>query len=176
MALLDRLAPAKEVAQAGAVIGREFAHRLLAEVLSDMPRTKLDAALAQLVRSELVFCRGTPPDAIYSFKHALVRDTAYNSMLKLQRVLRHGQVAAALERGDSETKPELLAYHYAEAGIEPGAALLEGGGRFAVERSAAREAVAHYRRPSRSSRVCGLQSLARRSSSTCSCKSAMRCF
>lgn len=90
MARLDRLAPAKEVAQAGAVIGREFGHRLMAEVLSDMTPAKLDAALADLVRSELVFRRGTPPDATYSFKHALVRDTAYNSMLELGLRLRLG--------------------------------------------------------------------------------------
>ena len=82
MARLDRLAPAKEVAQVGAVIGREFAHRLIAEVLSAMARPELEAALADLVRSELVYRRGAPPDATYSFKHALVRDTAYNSMLK----------------------------------------------------------------------------------------------
>ena len=78
MARLDRLAPAKQVAQVGAVIGREFGHRLMAEVLCAMPPPKLDAALADLVRSELVFRRGTPPDATYSFKHALVPSTEVN--------------------------------------------------------------------------------------------------
>ena len=133
MARLDRLAPAKEVAQVGAVIGREFGHRLMAEVLSDMPAPKLDAALADLVRSELVFRRGTPPDATYSFKHALVRDTAYNSMLKSQRVLRHRQIAVALEQADGDAaaaQPELLAYHHQEGGnAGGGTALLAGGGR-----------------------------------------------
>ncbi len=148
MARLDRLAPAKGVAQAGAVIGREFGHRLLAEVLSAMPPPKLDAALADLVRSELVFRRGTPPDATYSFKHALVRDTAYNSMLKSQRVLRHRQIAAALEQGNRDaaaTQPELLAYHHQEGG-NPQTALhyWQAAGDSAMARSAAREALSHY--------------------------------
>ena len=148
MARLDRLAPAKEVAQVGAVIGREFAHRLIAEVLSDMPAPKLDAALAELVRSELVFRRGTPPDASYSFKHALVRDTAYNSMLKSQRVLRHGQIAAALEQGQRDVaaaQPELLAVHHQEGG-NPQTALRywQMAGDSAMARSAVREAVKHY--------------------------------
>ena len=133
MARLDRLAPAKEVAQVGAVIGREFGHRLMAEVLSDMPAAKLDAALADLVHSELVFRRGTPPDATYSFKHALVRDTAYNSMLKSQRVLRHRQIAVALEQADRDTRSGTARV----ARLPPpgrrqrggGAALLAGGGR-----------------------------------------------
>ena len=148
MARLDRLAPAKEVAQVGAVIGREFAHRLIAEVLSDMPAPKLDAALAELVRSELVFRRGTPPDASYSFKHALVRDTAYNSMLKSQRVLRHGQIAVALEQGQRDVAaahPELLAVHHQEGG-NPQTALRywKAAGDQASARSAMREAVTHY--------------------------------
>jgi class 3 adenylate cyclase/tetratricopeptide (TPR) repeat protein len=148
MARIDRLAPAKEVAQVGAVIGREFGHRLMAEVLSDMPAPKLEAALADLVRSELVFRRGTPPDATYSFKHALVRDTAYNSMLKSQRVLRHGQIAAALEQGQRETatnKPELLAYHHQEGGNSQTALRYwQAAGDAATARSAVREAVTHY--------------------------------
>ena len=147
MARLDRLAPAKEVAQVGAVIGREFAHRLMAEVLSDMPAPKLDAALADLVRSELVFRRGMPPDASYSFKHALVRDTAYNSMLKSQRVLRHRQIAAALEQATrrATTQPELLAYHHQEGGNAAAALRYwQAAGDQAMARSAAREAVTHY--------------------------------
>jgi class 3 adenylate cyclase/tetratricopeptide (TPR) repeat protein len=148
MARLDRLAPAKEVAQVAAVIGREFGHRLIAEVLSDMPAPKLEAALADLVRSELVFRRGTPPDASYTFKHALVRDTAYNSMLKSQRVLRHGQIAAVLEQGQREAaaaQPELLAIHHQEGG-NPQAALRywQAAGDAAMARSAVREAVSHY--------------------------------
>ena len=81
MARLDRLAPVKEVAQIAAVIGREFSHELLAAV-SPLSEADLDAALDQLVASELVFRRGTPPEATYSFKHALVQDAAYQSLLK----------------------------------------------------------------------------------------------
>jgi tetratricopeptide (TPR) repeat protein len=148
MARLDRLAPAKEVAQIGAVIGREFGHRLIAEVLCAMAPPKLDAALADLVRSELVFRRGTPPDATYSFKHALVRDTAYNSMLKSQRVLRHRQIATALEHGNRDAaaaQPELLAYHHQEGGNAANALRYwQAAGDHAMARSAVREAVTHY--------------------------------
>jgi len=98
MARLDRLAPAKEVAQAGAVIGREFPLSLLAAVLPQMSRQRLDEAVQDLVRAELVFRRGAAEDAVYTFKHALVRDTAYNSLLRSQRGVRHAQVAQAIER------------------------------------------------------------------------------
>ena len=146
MARLDRLAPAKEVAQVGAVIGREFGHRLLADVLHEMPPQRLEAALVDLVHAELVFRRGTPPDASYSFKHALVRDTAYNSMLKSQRVLRHRQIAAVLERGDrASVRHELLAYHHQEGGNAATALHhWQAAGDQALTRSAAREAVAHF--------------------------------
>jgi class 3 adenylate cyclase/tetratricopeptide (TPR) repeat protein len=148
MARLDRLAPAKEVAQVGAAIGREFGHRLVAEVLCAMPPRELDAALADLARSELVFRRGKPPDATYSFKHALVRDTAYNSMLKSQRALRHRQIAAALEKPDRAApaaQPELLAYHHQEGGNAAAALRYwQAAGDQAMARSAVREAVTHY--------------------------------
>lgn len=98
MARLDRLAPAKEVAQAGAVIGREFPLRLLAAVLPQMSPQRLDEAVQELVRAELVFRRGAAAEAVYSFKHALVRDAAYHSLLRSQRGLRHAQVAQAIER------------------------------------------------------------------------------
>ena len=148
MARLDRLAQSKEVAQVGAVIGREFGHRLLAEVLIAMPPPKLDAALADLVRSELVFRHGAPPDAIYSFKHALVRDTAYNSMLKSQRVLRHRQIAVALEQGQRDAaaaQPELLAVHHQEGGnLQMALHYWQAAGDSAMARSATREAMSHY--------------------------------
>ena len=148
MARLDRLAPAKEVAQVGAVIGREFGHRLMAQVMSDMPAPKLEEALADLVRSELVFRRGTPPDATYSFKHALVRDTAYNSLLKSQRLVRHQQIAAALEceRDTVTSQPELLAYHHQEGGnVATSQRYWQAAGDQAMARSATREALNHYR-------------------------------
>ena len=96
MARLDRLAPVKEVAQIGAVIGREFSHELLAAV-APMSDDQLDDALEQLVHSELVFRRGTPPEATYSFKHALVQDAAYQSLLKSKRQQLHARIAEVLE-------------------------------------------------------------------------------
>jgi class 3 adenylate cyclase len=147
MARLDRLTQSRETAQVGAVIGREFGHRLLALVMSDTPPLKLDAALAELVDSELVFRRGTPPEAIYSFKHALVRDTAYHSMLKSQRLLRHRQIATALEAWQDNVaiQSELLAYHHQEGGNAAAAMRhWRAAGDQAMARSAVREAVTHY--------------------------------
>ena len=97
MARLDRLVPVKEVAQIGAVIGREFSHELLAAV-SPLPEDKLGDALDQLVSSELVFRRGTAPEATYSFKHTLVQDAAYQSLLKSKRQQLHARIAEALEQ------------------------------------------------------------------------------
>ncbi len=100
MARLDRLAPVKEVAQIGAVIGREFTHELLAAV-APMSGSQLGDALDQLVHSELVFRRGAPPDATYSFKHALVQDAAYQSLLKSRRQQLHARIAGVLEATES---------------------------------------------------------------------------
>ena len=102
LARLDRLAPVKEVAQIGAAIGREFSHALLAAV-ADRPEAELQAALDQLVASELVFRRGTPPDATYSFKHALVQDAAYGTLLKSRRQQLHARIAQVLEEQFPET-------------------------------------------------------------------------
>ena len=102
MARLDRLAPVKEVAQIGAVIGREFSYRLLA-ALSPLDETALQEALSHLVGAELVFRRGTIPDATYSFKHAFVQDAAYASLLKSKRQQLHAEVAGALR----ESFPEI---------------------------------------------------------------------
>jgi len=148
MARLDRLAPAKEVAQVGAMIGREFPHRLLGAVLRSPP-AELDAALGDLVRSELVARRGVAPDAVYTFRHALIRDTAYNSMLKGQRALRHAQIAAAIEQITPDTmatQPELLAYHFQEGGqAEAALRYWSTAGDLAVARWSNREAATHYR-------------------------------
>lgn len=148
MARLDRLSPTKEVAQVAAVIGREFSFRLLAAVLM-RPEGKLQEAVDQLVDAELVFRRGLESEATYSFKHALVRDTAYNSMLRSQRVLRHAQVAAAIRQIAPETasaQPELLALHYQEA-AEPGRAFeyFAVAGRSAMARSQCAEAAHHLK-------------------------------
>jgi predicted ATPase len=124
MARLDRLAPVKEVAQIGAVIGREFTYRLLA-VLSPLPEPALQDALSHLVGSELVFRRGTIPHATYSFKHAFAQDAAYSSLLKSKRQQLHGQAAAALRDRFpdlTDKEPEILAHHCAEAGLADDAA------------------------------------------------------
>ena len=118
MARLDRLAPVKELVQLGAVIGREFSHKLIAS-LSPLPPQKLDEALAQLVASALVFRRGTPPDAIYVFKHALVQDAAYESILKSLRQQLHASVATTLARDTQVTQsdPGFLALQFDRAGL-----------------------------------------------------------
>ena len=117
MARLDKLIPVKEVAQIGAAIGREFSYHLLA-ALSPMSQPDLDAALEKLVDSELVHRRGLPPNATYTFKHALVQDAAYDSLLRRDRQTLHKEIAEALIAnvpGVEETEPELLAHHYTEA-------------------------------------------------------------
>ncbi|HTZ66401.1 MAG TPA: adenylate/guanylate cyclase domain-containing protein, partial [Roseiarcus sp.] len=143
MARLDRLAPVKELAQIGAVIGREFSHELIAAV-ADRPREQLESWLDQLVASELVFRRGGAHDATYSFKHALVKDAAYQSLLKSRRQQLHARVAQVFEErfpGVVETQPELIAYHLTEAGLDARAAdAWARAGRAALGRSAMREA------------------------------------
>jgi class 3 adenylate cyclase/predicted ATPase len=119
MARLDRLASVKEISQMGAAIGREFSYSLLREVAGrDQPSLK--HALAKLEQAELVFRRGEPPEAIYSFKHALVRDAAYESLLKSRRAQLHAQIARTLEETFPDivmSQPEIVAYHFTEAGI-----------------------------------------------------------
>jgi class 3 adenylate cyclase/predicted ATPase len=146
MARLDRLAPVKEVAQIGAVIGREFSHELLAAV-APMSANLLGDALEQLVNSELVFRRGTAPEATYSFKHALVQDAAYQSLLKSKRQQLHARIAEVLEGGSpdvGETGPEVLAHHLTEAGlVERATPYWRRAGELAAGRSANVEAIAH---------------------------------
>jgi predicted ATPase len=117
MARLDRFAPVKEIAQIGAAIGREFSYELLAAV-APHPRPELNQALGQLTASGLAFQQGTPPDAVYIFKHALVQDAAYDSLLKARRQELHGRIAKVIEECLPQTEaaePELLAHHYTEA-------------------------------------------------------------
>jgi predicted ATPase/class 3 adenylate cyclase len=149
MARLDRLAPVKEVAQIGAVIGREFSYELLA-VVADMPGNQLVAALDELVTSELVHRHGAPPQAAYRFKHMLVRDAAYESLLKGRRQQLHARIASALEEqfpAAAEAQPELLARHCTEAGlIEKAVGYWWRAGQLASGRSALAEAIGHFRR------------------------------
>ncbi|HEX6113452.1 MAG TPA: AAA family ATPase, partial [Geminicoccaceae bacterium] len=145
LARLDRLARVKEVAQIGAAIGREFSHALLAAV-ADRPEPELQAALDQLVSSELVFRHGTPPDVTYSFKHALVQDAAYGTLLKSRRQQLHARIAKVLEQQfppQAETQPELVARHYTAAGLAAEAVpYWLRAGRHALRRSAVKEAIA----------------------------------
>ena len=149
MARLDRLASVRLVAQIGAAIGRRFPYVLLRAV-SDLPEDELRAALARLVASELVFQRGTPPDAVYSFKHALVQDAAHGSLLRSTRQQLHAQIAAALETHSPElmdSQPELFAQHYTEAGLgEESAAYWGKAGHRSAARSAMTEAVAQLQK------------------------------
>ena len=148
MARLDRLGPAKEVAQIGACIGREFDHELLAAVVP-LPEADLVAALDRLVAAELVFRRGIPPATTYIFKHALVRDAAYQSLLRKSRQELHANIATALEKGfphTLEAQPELVARHFDEAGLfEKAVGYWLRAGRLAAARSANVEAIAHLR-------------------------------
>jgi class 3 adenylate cyclase/tetratricopeptide (TPR) repeat protein/sulfur carrier protein ThiS len=149
MARLDRLAPVREVAQIGAVAGREFHYELL-HAVARMPREKLEEALGQLVRSELIFRRGESPHAVYTFKHTLVRDAAYASLLKSRRAHLHAAIANALEQqfpDIAQTQPETLAHHLTEAGlIEKAIGYWLPAGKNAAQRSANLEAIAHLQR------------------------------
>ena len=149
MARLDRLASVRLVAQIGAAIGREFSYALLRAV-SRLSDSELEAALARLVASELVFQRGTPPDAVYAFKHALVQDAAHGSLLRSSRQQLHAQIADALETHSPElmeSQPELFAQHYAEAGfIEKSVAYCGQAGRRSAARSAMAEAAAQLQK------------------------------
>ena len=149
LARLDRLAPTREVAQIGAALGRQFSHALISAVAS-MPQQQVDDALAQLVRAELIFRRGTPPDAEYTFKHTLVQDAAYGTLLRSRRQQLHARIAATLEDQFPEiavAQPELLAQHCAEARLAERAVSywLKAGLR-AFARSAMTEAVAQLQK------------------------------
>ena len=144
MARLDRLGPAKEVAQIGAVIGREFSHTLLAAVVR-RPKGNLDAALDRLIDAGLLFRQGVPPHATYLFKHALVQDAAYGTLLREPRRALHARIAQTLENQFAEiaeVQPELLARHCTEAGLMEKAAGLWGkAGQRSLARSALVEAI-----------------------------------
>jgi predicted ATPase len=144
MARLDRLGPAKEVAQIGAAIGREFPHALLAAVMR-MPEAALASALDSLLQAGLLFRQGVPPHATYLFKHALVQDAAYGTLLRETRRTLHARIAEALERQFTEiaeSQPEVLARHCADAGLIEKAAHLWGkAGQRSLQRSALVEAM-----------------------------------
>ncbi len=147
LARLDRLASVRLVAQIGAAIGREFTYALVRTV-SRLPEDELRSALDRLVASELVFQRGAPPDAVYAFKHALVQDAAHGSLLRSTRQQLHAQIAEALETHSPEIadmQPELLAQHYAEAGLVAKSVACWGkAGHRSAARSAMAEAAAQF--------------------------------
>ena len=150
MARLDRLGPAKEVAQIGAAIGREFSHALLAAVIGK-PEAVLGSVLDRLTAAGLLFQQGVPPHASYLFKHALVQDAAYGTLLREPRRALHARIADAIEThflDIAENQPELLARHCTEAGLIEKAATMWGeAGQRSLARSALAEAAeqAHAR-------------------------------
>jgi predicted ATPase/class 3 adenylate cyclase len=147
MARLDRLTTVKAVAQLGATIGRTFAYDLLQAVVP-LDEATLQQGLRQLVEVELVYQRGVPPQATYTFKHALIQDAAYQSLLKSTRQQYHQRIAQVLEAQfpeTAETQPELLAQHYTEAGLgEQAIGYWQRAGQQASERSANVEAISHF--------------------------------
>jgi class 3 adenylate cyclase/predicted ATPase len=147
LARLDHLASVREIAQLGAAIGREFSYQLLDSV-APVHGEALEDALDQLGKAELIFARGAPPDATYVFKHALVQDAAYESLLRSTRRQLHGRIARAITElmpQIVETQPELLAHHYGQSGLVDGAiAYGLKAGRRSAARSANKEAIAHY--------------------------------
>ena len=149
MARLDRLGPAKEIAQIGAAIGREFSHVLLSAVVSK-PEADLNSALNHLISAGLAFRQGQPPHATYLFKHALVQDAAYGTLLREPRRALHARIAESLEgrfADIAETQPELLARHCTEAGlIEKAAGLWGKAGQRSLARAALLEGVEQLKR------------------------------
>ncbi len=146
MARLDRLSPVRKIAEIGAAIGREFSHELIGAV-SELPESELRDALDQLVASELIYRRGTPPDAVYTFKHALVQEAAYSTLLRGARQQLHARIATVLQERFPEiavTQPELLAHHCAEGGLaETAVDYWFAAGERALRTSANVEAISH---------------------------------
>ena len=144
-ARLDRLGEAREVAQIGAVLGRDFSYRLLSDVSSTaagFDELRLQAALDRLMEADLLFVDGAPPTAAYRFKHALIQDAAYESLLKSRRQALHRRAAEALR--DANAEPEAIAHHFTEAGLDDLAIEWWGkAGDQALRRSAFQEAIAH---------------------------------
>ena len=149
MARLDRLGPARELAQIGSVIGRDFSYALLRTV-AGMDDTPLQAALDRLADADILLVQGLPPDADYRFKHALIQDAAYENLLKSRRLILHRRVGETLRdqfAGTAAAEPELLAHHFSQAGMTEAAIEWWGkAGQRSVERSALVEAVAQLTR------------------------------
>ena len=149
MARLDRMSEAKEVAQMASVLGREFSYSILAEISQKEDHALLDN-LERLVKSEVLYQRGVPPDAVYSFKHTLIQDAAYQSMVKSVRQQLHQRTARSLEEKFphiGETKPEVLARHLEGAGaVDRAVSFFQQAGEQEQERSAYKEEMGHFER------------------------------
>jgi len=147
LARLDRLTPVKDIIQIGACIGREFSYELLARI-SELADHHLESSLGKLIEAGLVYRRGTPPDATYTFKHALVQDAAYDSLLKGKRQLLHGRIARVLQEDFADrvaTEPGLLAHHYTKAGnLAAAIPWWREAGTLAVQHVALQEAAGHF--------------------------------
>ena len=143
---IDRLGPAREVAQVGSVIGRGFSYGLL-RTLTGIADTALQAALEQLAEADILLVQGFPPDCDYRFKHALIQDAAYENLLKTRRQVLHRRVAEILRDRFSDTaaaEPEVLAHHFTQAGLTDAAIEWWGNaGEQALRRSAFQEAISH---------------------------------
>jgi hypothetical protein len=146
MARLDRFMPVKEIAQIGAAIGRTFSYELITAV-APMPQAQLDDALVRLSESGLASRRGTPPDALYTLKHALVQDAAYDTLLKSRKQDLHAKIARVIETRFPKvktTEPEVLAHHLTAAGLpEAAVPLWQAAGELALKRMALIEAISH---------------------------------
>ena len=147
MARLDRLPSVRQVAQVGAALGRQFSHELL-HAVAEMPERQLNDGLEQLVGAELVFRYGEPPNAQYTFKHALVQDVAYASLLRANRQQLHARIARTYETHFPEVvdaQPELVAHHLTEAGLTDAAIeYWQRAGDLAMARSGHTEAIHHF--------------------------------
>jgi predicted ATPase len=149
-ARLDRPGPGKEVAQIGAALGREFSHEVISKVADWLPEQRLQEALQSLVQSGLLYSRGTPPDTVYLFKHALLQDATHETLLRSRRRELHARIAAVLEDHFPEVadlQPALLALHHTEAGsIKQAVIHWSTAGRRSAARSAMIEAESQLRR------------------------------
>ena len=149
MARLDRLGPAREVAQIGSVIGRDISYALLRAV-AGMDEAPLQAALDRLADADILLVQGLPPDADYRFKHALIQDAAYENLLKSRRLTLHRRVGETLRdkfAGTAAAEPELLAHHFTQAGMTEAAIEWWGkAGERSLERSALVEAAQQFTR------------------------------
>jgi len=149
LARLDHLAPAREVAQIGAALGRQFSHELISAV-APMPQAQLDEALSQLLNAELLYRRGSGADVEYTFKHALVQDVAYSTLLRARRMQLHGRIVDTLESQFAQTvvsQPQLIAHHCTEAGLpEQALGYRMKAAQLAAARSAMKEAEAQLRK------------------------------